>query len=464
MIIINNQQNIFHNKHEQYLASLPKIAHHAKDIHIIHSPKEFKIKLLNIIKNAKNHIYLTTLYLEQDQAGKEILNTLFQTKKNQQTLKIIILVDWHRAQRGRIGTRNLLNTTNTTTNADWYYDITKNNPNIHIPIYGIPINIQEVLGVLHLKGFIIDNTVIYSGANINNVYLHQENKYRYDRYHIIHNHLLANTMINYLKQHILHTPIIYQLNQTKKTKKIKIKHNQIRLFRQSLKKANYSYQNNQYMQHELTITPIAGVGKKNLVNQTIHHLICSTKNKIIICTPYFNISKLIMHNILNLLQKGKNIEIIVGDKTANDFYASEHQTFNIINILPYLYEINLRSFLKKLQIYLDNKQLTVKIWKHVNNGYHLKGIWVDQEWQLLTSNNLNPRAWNLDLENAILIHDPKKILLQKTFKELNHIYKYTTITTHYTKLQDINDYPPTIRKLIKKIKYTHLDKIINKFF
>ncbi len=52
----------------------------------------------------------------------------------------------------------------------------------------------------------------------------------------------------------------------------------------------------------------------------------------------------------------------------------------------------------------------VRLWKDDDNTYHLKGMWVDDKWMLLTGNNLNPRAWRLDLENAILIHDPKQEL------------------------------------------------------
>ncbi|STV80938.1 CDP-diacylglycerol--serine O-phosphatidyltransferase [Klebsiella pneumoniae] len=47
------------------------------------------------------------------------------------------------------------------------------------------------------------------------------------------------------------------------------------------------------------------------------------------------------------------MEIIVGDKTANDFYIPEDQPFKIIGALPYLYEINLRRFLSRLQYYVS---------------------------------------------------------------------------------------------------------------
>lgn len=42
-----------------------------------------------------------------------------------------------------------------------------------------------------LKEFVIDNTVLYSGASLNDVYLHRHERYRLDRYHLIRNRTLA---------------------------------------------------------------------------------------------------------------------------------------------------------------------------------------------------------------------------------------------------------------------------------
>ncbi len=79
-------------------------------------------------------------------------------------------------------------------------------------------------------------------------------------------------------------------------------------------------------------------------------------------------------------------------KTANDFYIPEDEPFKIIGALPYLYEINLRRFLSRLQYYVNTDQLVVRLWKDDDNTYHLKGMWVDDKWMLITGNNLNPRA------------------------------------------------------------------------
>lgn len=114
-----------------------------------------------------------------------------------------------------------------------------------------------------------------------------------------------------------------------------------------------------------------------------------------------NLPAILVRNIIQLLREGKKVEIIVGDKTANDFYIPEDEPFKIIGALPYLYEINLRRFLSRLQYYVNTDQLVVRLWKDDDNTYHLKGMWVDDKWMLITGNNLNPRAWRLDLENAI---------------------------------------------------------------
>lgn len=449
------QSQYFNNIHQHFLIELPKIIQKIEHFKTLYTPKEFNNALFSTISKAYRHIYLIALYLENDQGGEKIFNALLQIKKTRPQVKIKILVDWHRAQRNRIG-----HISKTDTNINWYYNIITKNPKFDIPIYGIPININEILGILHLKGCIIDNTVLYSGANLNNEYLHLHNKYRYDRYHIINNQQLSNSMLNYIEQELLSSPAVKKLEQKNKEKKFKNHKNNIRLFRQNLRKSYYHYHGNATF-HELSITPLVGLGKKNILNQTIHHLIYVTKNKIILCTPYFNIPKILIRNLIHLLHTGKKIEIIVGDKTANDFYVPTHKPFKLINTIPYLYEVNLRHFLKKLQQYIDNKQLTIRLWQDNNNSFHIKGIWIDDEWQLLTGNNLNSRSLKLDLENALLIHDPKKSLSFQTNKELHTIRSNTQLITHYTSLQDISDYPKKIKQIIHKIRSTRFYILIN---
>ncbi len=75
----------------------------------------------------------------------------------------------------------------------------------------------------------------------------------------------------------------------------------------------------------------------------------------------------------------------------------------------------------------------MRLWKIDDNTYHLK-VWVDDKWMLLTSNNLNPRAWRLDLENAIRSTTLSGSLHSQR-EELELIRTHTTIVKHYRDLQ-----------------------------
>ncbi|KAA5938772.1 CDP-diacylglycerol--serine O-phosphatidyltransferase [Pantoea sp. Bo_2] len=442
------------NKHQQHLAELPKLSQYVADMSTLYSPAEFRQTLLEKIAAAQTRICIVALYLENDDAGRAVMDALYHAKQARPELDISILVDWHRAQRGRIGAARGV------TNADWYCEMATRYADIAIPVYGIPVNTREALGVLHLKGFIIDDTLLYSGASINDVYLHQHDKYRYDRYQVIRNPQLTDTMYDWITLNLKPAEAVNRLDFAERPSSPEIK-NETRQFRQDLRGFNYQFEGNAG-NDELAVTPLVGLGKHSLLNKTIFHLMPCAEQKLIICTPYFNLPALLVRNIINLLRQGKQVEIIVGDKTANDFYIAPDQPFKIIGALPYLYEINLRRFLSRLHYYVTTGQLVVRLWKDGENSYHLKGMWVDDEWQLITGNNLNPRAWRLDLENAVLIHDPHQQLAVQREKELTLIRQHTTVVTHFRELESIADYPAKVRKLIRRLRRIRIDRLISR--
>jgi CDP-diacylglycerol---serine O-phosphatidyltransferase len=442
------------NKHQQHLAQLPKLSQSVSDVTTLYSPAEFRETLLTKIAAAEKRICIAALYLENDDGGRGIMQALYAARQASPELDISILVDWHRAQRGRIGAARGL------TNADWYCEMAAQHPDIAIPVYGIPVNTREALGVLHLKGFIIDDTLLYSGASLNDVYLHQHDKYRYDRYQLIRNPQLADTMYAWICENLKQSDAVNRLDQTERPSSPEIK-NETRQFRQDLRSFNYQFAGNTDNE-SLAVTPLVGLGKRSLLNKTIFHLMPCAERKLTLCTPYFNLPAILVRNLIHLLRQGKEVEIIVGDKTANDFYIPPDQPFKIIGALPYLYEINLRRFLSRLQYYVNNGQLTVRLWKDGENSYHLKGIWVDDEWMMITGNNLNPRAWRLDLENAVLIHDPKNELAEQREKELALIREHTTTVQHFRELESISDYPAKVRKLIRRLRRIRIDRLISR--
>lgn len=193
---------------EQNLKNLPFLPLQVDQVEFLFSPLEFKAQIIELIRQAKKRIYVTALYWQKDEAGQEILNEIYRVKQDHPELDVKILVDWHRGQR------NLLGAEKSATNADWYCEQRQtyqlpDEPNM---FFGVPINTREVFGVLHIKGFVFDDTVLYSGASINNVYLQQQDKYRYDRYQKIHNAALADSMVNFINDYLLDFSAVHPLD------------------------------------------------------------------------------------------------------------------------------------------------------------------------------------------------------------------------------------------------------------
>lgn len=435
------------------IKTLPTIAQNPDSFEVLYSAKSFREHLLSAIKQATHRIYIVALYLEDDDAGREVLTALYEAKQKKPDLEIKICVDWHRAQRGLIGAEA------SEGNAALYKRFAEQYEQ-PIPVYGVPVRGREVFGVLHLKGFVIDNSVIYSGASLNNIYLNFNDKYRFDRYHVFHNEYLANCMTNYIEQSMIQHPAVNNLacNSKPNTKSIKPA---IRQLRSSLAQSQYKFDHQNVGSEQVAVTPLVGVGKRrNRLNQSINHLVALAKDEVFICTPYFNFPKSLARQIKKALNRGVKVTIVVGDKTANDFYIPPEKEFKTIAGLPYLYEMNLRRFAKVNEANIASRMLNIRVWKHDSNSYHLKGIWVDKRYMLITGNNLNPRAWKLDLENAILIQDHYNHLTEKFEKEVENILQHTELICTYRQLDKVENYPLEVQKLIRKITRVSVDKIL----
>lgn len=437
----------------QRIEQLPCIAHAPENLETLLDAGSFRERLHLEISQAKQRIYLVALYLQDDAAGRDILTSLYQAKQANPSLDIKVLVDWHRAQRGLIGANK------SDGNAAFYREYAQAYEH-QIEVLGVPVKNREVFGVLHLKGFVVDDKVIYSGASLNDVYLAQEDRYRYDRYHVFQNNALANSMSDFINETLADSHAVNCLNQLVRpsTKALK---GAIKDLRSHLQNASYRFDNQNIAENQVGLTPLIGLGKrKNRLNKHICTLLASAHTEITICTPYFNFPRLVSREIKRALKRGVNINIVIGDKTANDFFIPPSEPFKTISGLPYLYEVNLRKFAKQNENAIKKGQLSLNLWRHDNNSFHLKGIWVDQQYMLITGNNLNPRAWKLDLENAILIHDKHQLLVKQNQQELDCIMQHCQRVTSYLMIDNINSYPTDVKKLIKRIHRVKADQIL----
>jgi len=321
-----------------------------------------------------------------------------------------------------------------------------------------------VLGVLHLKGFVFDDTLLYSGASLNDVYLQNETRYRYDRYHVIKNQPLCDSFVRFLQSYIVNSNAVKALTEENIPDKKQLKPS-IKQLKRKLRVGDYAFQPEQdpAASDQVSITPMIGFGgRKNILNRTILEMVKNTESELTIYTPYFNLPRLVNRHVRRILTKGKTVNLVIGDKTANDFYIPEEKDFNKIGIVPYVYETNLRTFVKRNQKFIDSGLLNVYLWRHDANSFHLKGISCDSCYYLITGHNLNPRACNLDLENGILIQDPNELLKEKFQAEYHKILNHTTRVKHFNEIETINDYPEAAKKLMRSVKRAKLDSILNR--
>jgi CDP-diacylglycerol--serine O-phosphatidyltransferase len=95
-------------------------------------------------------------------------------------------------------------------NAAWY----QQQAALHhsgVAIYGVPVQTRELFGVLHLKGYVFGDLVFYSGASLNSICTSLPNTA--DRYLLIENRALADSMTDFMREHLLASSAVHRLDQ-----------------------------------------------------------------------------------------------------------------------------------------------------------------------------------------------------------------------------------------------------------
>lgn len=438
-----------------FLKTLPQIAVPASAVETLTDAAAFRDRLLGSIDKANARIYLAALYLQDDTAGREIMDALYAAHRRRPSMEIAVFVDWHRAQRGLIGKDQSAN------NAAMYREYAARLGS-GVKIYGVPVQTRELFGVQHLKGFVIDDTVIYSGASLNDVYLARHGRYRLDRYHLIRNPALADGMVEFLCRLFLESDAVHLLNRGNipATRALRAP---IRGLRARMQQAQYTIATSPLSAGDVGVTPLAGFGRSDsALNTALAALVRSASRKVTILTPYFNLPSVLRSAIGQLLKRGCCVTIVVGDKTANDFFIPPHEPFKTIGQVPYLYESNLRRFARAHQRHIDQGLLNLLLWKHDDNSYHAKGMFIDDSASVLTGSNFNPRAWTLDLENALVLFDPHGLLRAQNEAELERICRHATRLSGYLELETLRNYPEPVKKTLRRLSGTRLDRLLNR--
>ncbi|RDS84308.1 CDP-diacylglycerol--serine O-phosphatidyltransferase [Dyella psychrodurans] len=437
------------------LDALHAFAVPADRIRVLNGPAAFRETLLALIAQARRRIVIVALYLQDDDAGREVLDALYAAHKANPALEVEVYVDWHRARRGLIGKAA------SEGNGAMYRHYAAQFGD-GVAIYGVPVQNRELFGVLHLKGFVIDDKVLYSGASINDVYLARHGRYRLDRYHLLHHAGLADSLAGFVHRHLRSNEAVIRLDQQPLPSTRDLQ-NPVRHLRRELQHAQYQVPREPLPEVAVAVTPLVGFGRSdNQLNEVLLALLRGARRRVVLFTPYFNLPRPVRTVLGHLLRRGCTIDIMVGDKTANDFYIPPSEPFRKIGLLPYLYESNLRRFARLHRTHIERGQLNIWLWRDGDNSYHLKGLLIDDEIAVVTGNNLNPRAWALDLENGLLLRDPSRLLTARHEAEWMALRRHATRLDDYYALDNPRHYPRDVRTLLRRLSRVRLDRLLNR--
>ncbi|HEY9511250.1 MAG TPA: CDP-diacylglycerol--serine O-phosphatidyltransferase, partial [Rhodanobacter sp.] len=74
----------------------------------------------------------------------------------------------------------------------------------------------------------------------------------------------------------------------------------------------------------------------------------------------------------------------------------------------------------------------------------------------------NPRAWALDLENALVLRDPAHLLHARHQAEWAALRQHATRVVDYRALESPRQYPAEVRKNLRRLNRTRLDRMVNR--
>ena len=150
---------------------------------------------------------------------------------------------------------------------------------------------------------------------------------------------------------------------------------------------------------------MVGLGKRgNQLNRMIRNLVRAT-GRIFICTPTSTPKEL--NKDVGAAQTRLQGDHRRGRQDRQRLLHPPEEKFSTIGGLPYLYRDQPAAVYRRNQLsHIDNGRLNLMLWCCEKNSYPLGGSsWMSGP--LLTGNNLNPRAWALDLENGLLVRDQR---------------------------------------------------------
>ncbi|KAI8339350.1 hypothetical protein BC941DRAFT_420238 [Chlamydoabsidia padenii] len=418
----------------------------------LYEPTDFYKELKARILSAKERIFIAALYIGQSE--QELVDTIRQALSRSQHLQVHILIDCLR------GTRTSKGESSATLLATLLRDYPQQ---VQVSMYHtpdlkgvlkktLPPRFNESIGLMHLKVYGFDDTVMLSGANLSTDYFTN----RQDRYILFHDQQLTHYYQDLLK---VVGSFSYRLTRNGQlimsdSTADPVRHS--RLFKQQARERlltfidKYINKNNDHVHgsddDDTVVLPVIQMGpfgirqdeKLTLTLLDIAHRqgVTNSDNRqlwwtIHLTSGYFNFTDRYKQFILNTRAKFK---FLTASPEANGFFNSK----GVSRFLPPAYTFIERQFYRQVVKAKKQEMIGIEEYKRPGWTYHAKGLWVNftnKSWPSLTmvgSPNFGHRSSQRDLEAQALVMTDNETLQAALYKEVDRLHHHSQPVTNDT--------------------------------
>ncbi|OZC10720.1 hypothetical protein X798_02142 [Onchocerca flexuosa] len=419
-----------YNGFDWLLKNAPYVEVDPEKIKIIETPTDFYEKLLHLIRNAKERIVISTLYLGNGSYEEALVDELKRALDMNSNLKMNILLDCLRCTRGGVENSSVLLLKRLVPRASVYLFHTPSLRGLKKMV--LPERVNEVIGLQHMKLLLFDNHIIFTGANLSSIYFTN----RVDRYILIEHCPQLADFVDSLVEAV--GSCSFMLN-TRGTISL-AKRCDVHPFKGSLE-AYKSMLYNRVMSTLNAFSKKSGSRSSFIAGTRIYPLLqmgIFVRYKILILvlsnsavfqnhelsltlsSGYFNFTDCYTDLVAN--QNCLEMDIVYGSPQANGFY----QASGLFGFIPLMY-----VYISYLFYKIIGRNIRLFEYNKPGWSYHAKGLWIDSEQSSLSatmigSSNFGHRSVHRDLEAQFFIityNEKLKISLQE---ERLRILNYAT--------------------------------------
>lgn len=418
----NNSTIIFGRKRLESLEWLnslsPCFPINGNQVKLIFKPDEFYNNLMTMYSNAKQRIFMASLYFGTGQLENSLMNAIRENIAQNPDIQVNILIDYTRGTRGLTeSSKNLLQPL-VVEGKNVLFSM-YHTPNLRgLVKYCIPARWNELIGLQHMKIYIADDTVIISGANLSNDYFTN----RQDRYIMITDKNISDfyaKLIEKVQDFSLQVSSNGEFTLHSNGSSLPYKGSRSEFVNNARTSIENFMAETKQVQHlrisepdktgseDTWVYPLIEMGQFNLHHDSIATEKIFTnalpESKLNIATGYFNLTQTYM-NALIASCKAK-CDILMAHPTANGFLGAK----GIANNIPSAYSQIAKNFYVKLRDAGQTNRIHLYEYQRPGWTYHAKGLWYYlpestlPDLTLIGSSNFGERSVNRDLESQLCL-------------------------------------------------------------